>query len=178
MSSITYTLRKVDIIEFNEYHARMNGVYGKSVTRHQILWPAVIIVVALFIVMSSKEAQTGVYLLVAAFVWSIAVPAWLKKRFHQHVLEQLSEEDLEQATGDYTLKITEQGLMEVKPSGESLIGWGSILRLERSKHHVYLYMSDDAALIIPKEMVNDDDDFQEFNLELVSSLKKNKAKES
>lgn len=75
MSSITYTLRQADIVEFNEYHARTNGAYGKSINRHQIIWPAVIVIVALFIVMSSKEAVNGVYLLMAAFVWSVGVPA-------------------------------------------------------------------------------------------------------
>ncbi|PCH86115.1 MAG: hypothetical protein COB26_02680 [Piscirickettsiaceae bacterium] len=175
MSSITYTLRKADIVEFNEYHARMNGAYGKSITRHQIIWPAVIVIVALFIVMSSNQADNGVYLLVGAFVWSIGVPAWIKKRFHQHVLASLSDEAIKKATGEYSLEARASGLIEINPSGEKKTAWEKIDRIERSKHHIYLYMSEDAALIIPKEMVSEDSDLKEFNDDLIKFLKKSKG---
>ena len=94
MSSVTYTLRKIDILEFNEHYAKMNGAYGKSIMRHQIIWPAVISVMALYIVMTSEDTQLGLLLLSCAFAWSLLVPAWIKKRFHQYILEQLSEEDI------------------------------------------------------------------------------------
>jgi hypothetical protein len=172
MSAITYIIRKIDLVEFNEYHAKMNGGYGKSITRHRVIWPAIVAFIALFIVMSSHEAQPGVYMLTAAFVWSVGVPAFLKKKFHEQVMGQLTEADFERATGEYTLKVTELGLLEVKPTGEELIEWSKIIKLEKSKHHVYLYLGPDAAVIIPKEMISEESNFKVFYEELLTALKK------
>lgn len=90
MSSITFMVQKIDILEFNEHHAKMNSAYGKSVTQHQILWPLIIALAALFVVMSTDDVQKGVLILTGAFVWSLLVPAWLKKRFHEHTSESIS----------------------------------------------------------------------------------------
>jgi len=174
MSTINYTVRKVDLIEFNEYHAKMNGAYGKSMTRHQILWPAIMAIAALFVMLSTQDAQKALWFLTGAFVWSLMVPAWIRKRFQAHIHESLSDEAIEQATGDYSLRITEEGIMEVKPTGEELVKWSAIDRLERSKHHVYLYLGESAAMIVPKEMVAEDSDFPAFYAELVEMMKKHR----
>ncbi len=172
MSTLAFSVQKNDLLEFNEYHAKMNSAYGKSVTRHQVLWPAIIAFVALFIVMSIGDVQKGVLTLTGAFIWSLLVPAWLKKRFHQHVNEQMSDEQVEQATGEYSLKVTPEGLVEVRPLGEEIIEWSSIDRLEKSKHHAFLYMSENAAIIIPKDRISKESDFKAFYAELVDAIKK------
>jgi hypothetical protein len=170
MASITYILRKEDLLEFNEYHAKMNSAYGKSKTRHQLLWPIIVAVLALFITISSNNVQLSLLLLIGAFIWSILVPALLKKRFQQHISEQLSDEDVANAVGDCTLEVTENGLLEKKSAGETLLKWSDVVRLEQSKHHVYLYMSEDAAIIIPKEMISEDSDYSTFYKELLEAL--------
>jgi len=172
MQSITYTLRTSDIVDFNEYHARRNGAYGKGITRHQIIWPGVVAVVALFVVMSTKQAQMGVYFLVGAFVWSLAVPAWMNKRFREHVLDNLPEEMVDETAGVYTLITQPKGIKEIMPTGEKLITWREIRRLEKTKRHLFLYISDDAALIIPKDNMTDESNIGEFNNEIVDALKK------
>jgi len=171
MSTIIYQLRQIDIIEFNEHHAKMNGAYGKSITRHQLLWPGAILIMALFIVLSTQDIVFGVYLLTGAFVWSLLIPAWIKKRFHQHVVEQLSEQDFAQAVGEYSLKTTDVGLLEIKPTGEALINWDSILKFEQSKRHAYLYLDEDSAIIIPKETISEESDYKIFYDDLIKELK-------
>ena len=178
MSNITYNVQKADLIEFNEYHAKLNSAYGKSVTRHQILWPAIIALAALFVVLSTDDAQKGVLILTGAFVWSLLVPAWIKKRFHEHVDEQMTDEQVEKSTGEYSLKVMPEGLIEVKPSGEELIDWANIHRLEKSKHHVYLYMSEDTAIIIPKDRMVAGSDFATFYSALVEAMKKHSAQKA
>lgn len=172
MQSITYTLRTSDIVDFNEYHARRNGVYGKGITRHQMIWPGVVALVALFVVMSTKQAQMGVYFLVGAFVWSLVVPAWMKKRFQEQVLEGLSEEVVNETAGLYTLITQPKGIKEITPSGETLITWREIRRLEKTKRHLFLYISDDAALIIPKDTMTDESNLKDFNNDVVDYIQK------
>jgi len=175
MSTINYTVRKVDLVEFNEYHAKMNGAYGKSMTRHQILWPAVLAVAALFIVLSAGEVQKGIWLLTGAFAWSLLIPSLIKKRFKAHLHDKLSDDAIKHATGDYSLKITEEGIVEVKTTGGELIKWSAIERVESSKNHAYLYLDDAATIIIPKEMVTEDNDFSTFYAELVGMMKKHRG---
>ncbi|ORU92041.1 MAG: hypothetical protein A6F70_01795 [Cycloclasticus sp. symbiont of Bathymodiolus heckerae] len=175
MSSISFSVRKIDLIEFNEYHAKMNGDYGRSMTRHQILWPAIIMIAGLFVVLSTQDATRGLWFVTGAFVWSIGVTTWMKKRFHQHIVEQLSDESVEKAVGDYNLRLTAEGVMEVKPTGEELIEWGAIDRLERSKHHVYVYLDEHSAIIIPKEMLTEKSELPIFYAELVDKIKEYRA---
>jgi len=171
MSSISYTLRKADLIEFNDYHARMNTGYGTSMSRHQMLWPALVVLAALFIVISTGDVEKGVLLLVGAFIWSLAVPALIRKKFHQHILEQLPEADIAKAIGDYTLTVTPDGLLEKNSQTEKLTKWADIKRVETSKHHLYFYLSEAAAIIIPKEMVSEQDDFKTFYNAAIESIK-------
>ena len=76
------------------------------------------------------------------------------------------------------LKVTKLGLMESTESGEKLIKWKKILKLEKSRHHVYLYLGEAAALIIPKEMITDDNAFKVFYNDLIAALKKENAEKA
>ncbi len=81
-------------------------------------------IAGLFVVLSTQDATRGLWFVTEAFVWSLGVTAWIKKRFHQHIVNQLSEDDVAKATGEYSLRLTDKGVMEMKPSGEKLIEWG------------------------------------------------------
>ncbi len=175
MSEISYRLRKVDLVEFNEYHAKMNGGYGKSITRHRLIWPGLVVLFAMYVVLASKDTEMGMYILTGAFVWSLGVPAYIKKKFHEHIVEEMSQETVNEAIGDYQLKVTKLGLLESTESGEKLIRWKKILKLEKSRHHVYLYLGEAAALIIPKETITDDNGFKVFYSDLITALKKQNA---
>ncbi|MEO1963411.1 MAG: YcxB family protein [Cycloclasticus sp.] len=178
MSEISYRLRKVDLVEFNEYHAKMNGGYGNSITRHRVIWPGLVVMFALYVVLTSKDTEMGMYILTGAFVWSLGVPAYMKKKFHEHIEEEIPQETVNEAIGDYTLKVTKLGLMESTESGEKLIKWKKILKLEKSRHHVYLYLGEAAALIIPKEMITDGNAFKVFYNDLIAALKKENAEKA
>jgi len=171
MTTITYQVRKNDLIEFNEHEAIRNGAYGKGITRHRLIVPGIVAIIALFMVMSSQNGDLGMYFLTGAVAWSLIVPVLIKKRFHKYVSEQLSEQDLEKAVGEYRLKITDKGLLEIKPTGKTLIRWGSILKLERSKRHAYIYLNEDSAIIIPKETVSEDSDYKIFYDDLIKAFK-------
>ncbi|ORU89949.1 MAG: hypothetical protein A6F71_03000 [Cycloclasticus sp. symbiont of Poecilosclerida sp. M] len=172
MSAITYSLKKIDLLEFNEYHAKMTGVYGKSITRHQILWPFILAALALYIVLVQKDEQLGVLFLMLAFIWSLIIPSILKKRFHDHVSGLYSHKQIADATGKRTLSLSTKGLIEHKDEGEdNVMAWGDISKFEQTKFHIYLYVSDDAAVIIPKEAIieGDLDAFIEQTIEQIKS---------
>lgn len=171
MSSISYSLRKADILEFNEYHARMNSAYGKNMARHQMTWPTVTVVVALFVVMSTGNMVIAMLMFIGAFVWSLIVPAWLKKRFKRQVDKQLPEDSLAKIVGEYHLSVTSEGLLENSPRGEKLIKWDTIEKVEGSKRHVYLYLTEVAAIIIPKETISKDSQFSAFYDEAIEAIK-------
>jgi len=101
-----------------------------------------------------------------------------KKRFREHIIEQLSEENIAKAVGEYNLMITPEGLLENSSAGEKLIKWSDIDRVERAKHHVYFYLTDVAAIIIPKKTVSEDSNFKAFYDETIEALKAAKTNAS
>jgi len=175
VSSITYTFRKIDLFEFNEHHAKMNTAYGKSITRHQVIWPAVMVFIALFLVASTKDVLLGLLLITGAVLWGIFVSMRIKKNFYKHLMGSISDNDVATLLGEYTIELRETGLLETKPVGELLVAWDDIVKLEKSKSHLYIYLTDDAAIIIPKETLVDQKSLKPFYNELLAGLKNTSA---
>lgn len=171
MSSIRYTLRKKDLLEFNDYHARQHTEYGKNLSRHKVLWPGVIVILALFIVLSIGNVPIAALLLLVAIVWSWLAPRMISKRFYQHIIEHLPEAGVKASIGDYSLTVTANGLLKKNTHGDKLINWADIQRVETYKQHAYLYLSEASALIIPKETIAEQDDFNAFYDELIKVIK-------
>ena len=62
--------------------------------------------------------------------------------------------------GSYTLTIDPeqaQYLLEKSPSGKHKMLWSDLVRVEYSKHYVYIYISLATALVIPLETVKNGD---------------------
>lgn len=171
MSSISYTLRKKDLLEFNDYHARRHTDYGKNLSRHKVLWPGVIVILALFIVLSIGNVLIGALLMLAAFAWSWLAPRMISKRLHRHIIEQLPEAGVKASIGDYRLTVTPKGLLENNAHGEKLIKWKEIQRVETFKQHAYFYLSEASAIIIPKKMIVEQDDFNAFHDDVIKAIK-------
>jgi hypothetical protein len=157
MTAITYSLKKVDLIEFNEYHAKMTGAYGKGITRHQLLWPFIIAAMGLYIVVAQKNVELGMLFLITAFVWSLAVPSIMRKRFHQHVSDCYTIEHIAEAIGKRTIVASKKGLTEKKADDDHVYAWADISKFEQTKTHIFLYVSDDSAMIIPKDALIEGD---------------------
>jgi len=172
VSAITYTLRKIDLIEFNEHHAKMNTAYGKSLTRHQIIWPAVLIIISLFLISSTRDVLLGLLLITGAVLWSTVVATKIKKKFYKHIMGSISDDDIATIIGEYTIELTPDGLFETKPVGELQVAWADIVKIEKSKSHLYIYLTEDAAIIIPKETVVDPKGLKSFHKELMDAYKK------
>ena len=173
MSTITYTLRKIDLFEFNEHHAKMTTAYGKSLTRHQLIWPAILVMIAVFIVSSTRDVLLGLFLITMGVLWSTLVSGWIKKRFYKHIMDSISDEDAASVVGEYSIELNDTGLLETKPVGELQINWDSIVKLEKSRSHLYIYITEDAAIIIPKETVSEKEGLKPFYKALLAGLKKN-----
>ncbi len=171
MSSITYTLRKIDLFEFNEHHAKMNTAYGKSLTRHQVIWPAVLMVISVFLVSSTKDVLLGLFLITTAVLWSTLVTMRIKKSFYKQLMGSISDDDAATVVGEHTIELLGDGLLETKPVGELRITWDDIVKLERSKSHLYIYLTEDAAIIVPKETLVDHESFKPFYKELATAIK-------
>jgi len=170
MSEISYTLCKVDLIEFNEHHAKINTRYGKSVTRHRVVWPGVFIVLAVVVAFGSNDAEFGLYILAGAVAWSLGVPAYIKKKFHKRIAENMTQEAVNEALGDYTLKVTKQGVLETAESGEKLIKWKKVLKVEQAKRYLFIYLGETDVVIIPKKTITEKGAFKIFYKDLIDAL--------
>jgi len=178
VSSITYIFRKIDLIEFNEHHAKMNTAYGKSITRHKFIWPSVMAVMALFFVISLGDIALGLITITVAVLWGALVSTWIKKKFSKRLMGSISDDDVANLLGEYTIELTETGLLETKPVGELQVTWGDIVKLEKSKSHLYIYLTEDSAIIIPKKTLADQKSLKPFYNELIKALKAHQLQNS
>ena len=59
--------------------------------------------------------------------------------------------------GMHQLKIEPEHLFEKSPGGKHRTPWGDMLRVEKHKDYIYIYVDIDAAIVIPRETVKSGD---------------------
>jgi hypothetical protein len=150
MTEIEYEVREQDLIAFNEHQLQNSQKLQKSMRRHQATLPGIIAVIAMILFFYFKDLQSAVYVALIALGWGFGVPLYLKWNWRQQLRKMYSEEEKACVLGRCALRVEQDELVEITPSGESRMPWAEVLRIESTKKYAFVFVSADAALIIPR----------------------------
>jgi hypothetical protein len=157
MTEIEYELREKDMIAFNEHLLQKSERIQKTMRRHQAMAPGFFVVIALLLFFYFRDVASAVYTGLIACVWGVGVPLYLKWNMRKQLRKLYSEEDKAQILGTYTLRVEPKALVEIHANGESKLPWREVLRLEMEKKYAFLFLSEDSALIIPRDTIKQGD---------------------
>ncbi len=153
MSEIEYEVREKDLIAFNEHLLKNSERIQKTLRRHQAMIPGSIAVIALLLFFYFKDVPSAVYVILIAVGWGGGVPLFLKWSMRKQIRQMYSDEEKACIIGRYTLRVEQDDLVEVGSKGVSKLPWKKVLRVEVEKKYVFIFISLDTALIIPRDTV-------------------------
>ena len=162
MTEIQYEVREKDLIAFNEHLLANQERIQKTLRRHQAMIPGVIAILALLLFFYFKDIPSAAYVILIAMGWGLGVPFYLKWNMRKQIRQMYSEEEKTCILGRYTLKAEKDSLVEVSATGESKRPWKKVLRVEVEKKYVFVFVSLDAALIIPRDTLDKGSNLHEF----------------
>ncbi len=157
MLELEYEFREKDLVHFNEQRLASNLEMQKKIRQNRLLVPGVMLVFGLFYYVYYVDMWTTAYITLLALGWGIASPFVMKIDMRRQFFNQYSKAEKEAMFGVHTLLIEPEFLLERSPGGKHKTPWTQMLRVERHKDYVYIYVAIDAAIVIPRETVSKGD---------------------
>jgi hypothetical protein len=153
MVEIEYQVREQDLIAFNEHQLQSSAQLQPSLRRHQTVIPGILAVIALFLWFYFQDSLSAIYVGVTALAWGLLAPLYLRWSVRRQLRKMYSEADKVNLLGDSRLRIERHSLVEVTQGGESRVAWSTVLRIEATKNHAFIFLTTDTALVIPRATV-------------------------
>jgi len=162
MTEIQYEVREKDLIAFNEHLLENSDRIQKTIRRHQAMIPGVIALIALLLFFYFKDIPSAIYVILIAMGWGLGVPFFLKWNMRKQLRQMYSEEEKTCILGQYTLRAEKYHLVDISAYGLSKLRWKKVLRIEVEKKYVFVFVTLDSALIIPRDTVTKTSNLHEF----------------
>ncbi len=160
MFEIEYEFREEDLIHFNEVQFTRNEDIQSNIRKNRWLVPAVMALIGGFYYFYYSDINSAAYIVAIAGLWGWLSPKVMMLDLRRQILANYSYKEKNAMFGMYTLTIDPaqpQHLLEKSPSGKHKMLWSDLVRVEYSKHYVYIYISLATALVIPLETVKKGD---------------------
>ncbi|TKC18034.1 YcxB family protein [Robertmurraya kyonggiensis] len=154
---IKYSLTEEDYLNFNLFHMKNSKTANKALKVQRYLIPIVYMVVAYVF----ARVLDGSYILsfsifgIMGILWIIFYPKYHYNFVLRQVRKMITEGNNEGLLGEHLMTISEEGVHDANPQGETKVSWSGIQDLKEDEHYLYLYNSAVSAYILPKREVHD-----------------------
>ncbi len=153
MFEIEYLFREKDLVHFNELCLKNNIELQKSLRKHKMFVPGIMLLIGLFYYIYYADMMTTAYIVLLAVGWGIFSPYAMKMDMRRQFLEKYTDKEKADIFGLHSLKIEPEYLAEKSPGGKHKTPWKDMLRVEYSKEYVLIYTDLDSAIVIPIETI-------------------------
>lgn len=148
---IDFTLTKEDYIAYNIHHIEHSPSLKKSlnIQRYGL---ALIFLIFPFIIASITSISLTLWLVVYGTVfvfWIKFYPKYYISSTRKRIIRLIEEGNSANLLGDRSIILTEEGVEEISPQGESRTTWGSIERIDETQEYIYIYTSPVNAYLVP-----------------------------
>lgn len=163
MPQIQYTVTEQDLVAFNEHQLEKSERIQKKMRLHQAIIPGIIAVFALVLFFYFKDIPSAGYAIILMIVWGLGAPAYLKWNMRKQIRQSYTEKEKAAITGTFTLRAESHGLVEIGADGQSNhLSWDKVLRVEVEKLYVFVFISLESALIIPRKSLTKESKLADF----------------
>jgi hypothetical protein len=160
MFEIEYEFREEDLIHFNEVQFTRNEEIQANIRKNRWLVPAVMGLIGGFYYFYYGDKNSAAYIVVIAALWGWLSPKIMMLDLRRQILNNYTAKEKNAMFGIYTHTIdpTQANyLIEKSPSGKHKMLWEDLVRVEYSKHYIYIYITLSTALVIPLETIKNGD---------------------
>jgi hypothetical protein len=158
MLELEYEFREEDLVHFNEHRLANDLEMQKKIRQNRMFVPGVMLAIGLFYYVYYVDMMTTAYITLLAVIWALSSPYIMKMDMRRKFFELYTAEEKKAMYGIHCLKIEPEFLQEKSSSGKKHnTPWNELLRVERHKDYVFIYVDIDAAIVIPRETVKKGD---------------------
>lgn len=157
MLEIEYEFRQEDLVHFNELRLQNNQEMQKKIRQNRLYVPGIMLVFGLFYYVYYVDMMTTAYITLLAVVWSLSSPFVMKIDLRRQFFNQYTEAEKKAMFGIHSLTIEPEFLQEKSPGGKHKTPWKQMLRVEKHKDYVFIFVDIDAAIVIPRATVTKGD---------------------
>lgn len=161
---IKYEITKDDYLKFNMYHLETSKGVKKELLIHRVIIPILLVAAAFaFTVLTGIGIVFSLPIfLIAAIAWAVYYPKFYKKNAMKN-LDKMFSRGLQSASASkYVLNVKDEGIFASSQAGQTLHKWSDIVRFYETDEHIFLYVTDKIAHVIPKRCFKNHEEETEF----------------
>ena len=151
---LAFTVSARDVSAFADHHARRSRIVAGARRVHHFLWPAAFLALGHVLRLRTGNVLAFIPFVVAAAAWILAFPWLLRSAYRRQVLNACQESG--SALGARTLRAGPDGLCVAAGGEERRIEWGAVREVAETRRHIFIYVGEARALVIPKRAVGGD----------------------
>lgn len=151
MDRLEYSLTNDDYLAFNRYaatHHTTIGAYARRVRVNGTVAAGLLALIVFWLV-SQDPFLTAITTILAAGVMWMLWP-WAQRRAIDSQLNKLAKTGDLGRLGDTVLTWDDSGLTESAAASQAIVGWERVRRVEETASHVFIFLGELEALIVPK----------------------------
>ncbi|MDD5112504.1 MAG: YcxB family protein [Methylobacter sp.] len=160
MLEIEYEFREEDLIHFNELQLERNEEIQSHIKKNRWIVPGIMALIGAFYYFYYGDKPTAGYILAISLLWAWLSPRVMMLDFRRQILKNYTPKEKINMFGTYTLSIdpaNPQYLFEKSPSGKHKMAWADLVRVERGRRYIFIYVDLHTALVIPLETMKKGD---------------------
>ncbi|PAE37875.1 YcxB family protein [Bacillus sp. 7884-1] len=172
---INYHLTEEDYLKFNMFHINNSESANKSLKTQRFATPFVYIIFA-YIFANLADIPflyALIPFLIVGILWVIFYPKYFQTRILSQTKKMIREGKNEGLLGEHTMTLSEDGIVDSNPNGETKVNWTGIIKLKEDDSNIYLYNSSVSAYIIPKRELKDLEGLKNYMTSKLTHLETN-----
>ncbi|MEG0641536.1 MAG: YcxB family protein [Clostridium sp.] len=168
---IKYSITKDDYLKFNMYHLESSPGVKKELIIHRFVVPILIIGLAFALaVLTGMPLTIGVPVcVVGAICWSVFYPKFYKKNALRNVSKMLGRGVQSESISKNSITVQDEGIYASSQAGQTLHKWNEVIKFHETADHIFIYVTQKLAHVIPKRAFKDKEEENEF----IEIIKKN-----
>lgn len=162
---LKYEVTFDDLLDFNLYHAFNSPTLKKSLTTQRILIP--VIYLGFGLLFTYIKGYKSIWFFLPAFtilsvIMVLLYPRRFKKRMKKNIIKLFKEGANTGITGEQTLNISSENIIETNQFKEIKSKWSSIEKVVKSERSILIYNSPVSAIIVPLRIFESTETAEEF----------------
>ncbi|WHY01416.1 YcxB family protein [Neobacillus sp. DY30] len=161
---IKYNLTEKDYLNFNLFHVKNSASATRSLNLQRYVTPLVYLIFA-YIFSSIADIPflyAAIPFLIVGILWAVFYSKYFYYTISRQTKKMIREGKNEGIIGEHTMNMTEEGIVDTNPNGETKVNWSGFIKLVEDESSLYLYNSAVSAYIIPKRDLANVEEIRQF----------------
>lgn len=161
---IKYNLTEEDYLNFNMFHVKNSKTIKRTLNTQRFITPIIFIALPFIFSKIGNTPFFGLFIafLLVSIIWILFYPKFFYNSVIRNTRKIIKEGKNDGLLGEHHMILTEEGIVDSTPSGETKVTWSGIKAFKEDEHNIYLFNSSVSAYILPKRELHDVEEMKTY----------------